>query len=167
MAIGRFLAAIVALIWDPATGKYLILQRSAQKDVGAGNWECPTGRLDQGEGFEDALYREVWEELQVRPQIEFLLGTTHFHRGEAIPENELIGLVYGCTLPAPAAVQIGEEHAAMHWMSREEAFAFLPEAHWLRWCIHRAELIRGTIPAGLAEVYRTEGFEIDESRIFK
>ena len=63
MTIGRFLGGIGALIWDADEDRYLILKRSAQKDFAACAWECVTGRVDQGESFEDALHREVREEL--------------------------------------------------------------------------------------------------------
>ena len=59
MAIGRFYGGIAALVWSPETDRYLLLRRSAEKDYAAGVWECVTGRVDQGEGFEDALLREV------------------------------------------------------------------------------------------------------------
>jgi 8-oxo-dGTP pyrophosphatase MutT (NUDIX family) len=51
MAVGRFLAMVGALIWRHTDGKYLLLQRSAARDVAAGQWECVTGRLEQGERF--------------------------------------------------------------------------------------------------------------------
>jgi 8-oxo-dGTP diphosphatase len=87
MTIGRFYAGIAALIWSPETKQYLLLCRSEQKDYARGAWECVTGRVDQGEGFEDALHREVHEELGVEVQIEHILGTTHFYRGMGYPPN--------------------------------------------------------------------------------
>jgi 8-oxo-dGTP diphosphatase len=81
MSIGRFYAGIAAVIWSSQTGQYLLLRRSDEKDYGPGIWECVTGRVDQGEGFEDALHREVREELGVSVQVEYILGTTHFYRG--------------------------------------------------------------------------------------
>ena len=55
MPIGRFLCGIAALIWDPATDQYLLLRRAESKDFGARSWECPTGRVDQGESFTAAV----------------------------------------------------------------------------------------------------------------
>ena len=101
MTIGRFYAGIAALIWSPETEQYLLLRRSAQKDFAPGAWECVTGRVDQGEGFEDALRREVREELGVDVQIEHILGTTHFYRGNPTPEKELVGVIYLCSLSRP------------------------------------------------------------------
>ena len=59
MTIGRFYAGIAALIRSTETNQYLLLRRSEQKDYAPGAWECVTGRVDQGEGFDDALRREV------------------------------------------------------------------------------------------------------------
>ena len=81
MDIGRFYGGVGALIWSPRGDVYLLLKRSSKKDYAAGVWECVTGRVDQGEGFEDAIHREVLEELGVKAQIEYFIGTTHFYRG--------------------------------------------------------------------------------------
>ena len=85
MTIGRFCAGIGALIWSPTKEKYLLLRRSPEKDFAPGVWECVTGRVDQGERFEQALHREVREELGIQVQIEFIIGTSHFYRGDPVP----------------------------------------------------------------------------------
>lgn len=89
-----FQAGIGALIWHPPTQTYLLLQRSATKDVGTGAWECVTGRLEQGEDFEAALHREVREELAADIQVDFIVGTSHFYRGAPVAENELLSVIY-------------------------------------------------------------------------
>lgn len=160
MPVGRFLVGIAALIFDPDTNRYLLLKRSDSKDVGAGQWECPTGRVDQGEGIEDALVREVREELQVEALPLFIIGTTHFYRGEPEPENELVGLIYACTIEKPADIRISEEHSEARWMSREELEEFLPADHWLRWVITRAERMRSAVPVSLRQLFLEEGFEV-------
>ncbi len=160
MPIGRFLAGVAALIWNPETNQYLLLRRAGDRDWGAAAWECVTGRVDQGESYEQALYREVREEIGGEALVEFLVGTTHFYRGEARPETELLGMIYGCTLKNPHAVAIGHEHSEMRWATPEEARAFLPEKHWLRKVIARAELIRAELPQELRSFYRAQGFEI-------
>lgn len=159
MSIGHFLGGIAAIVRHPATNKYLILRRSAQKDVGAGHWECVTGRVDQGEGFEEALFREVHEEIGVDIQLELLLGTTHFYRGQAIPENELIGVVYCCALDDPNSIQISHEHDAHQWLTPDEIRAFLPEKHWMLPYINRAEVLLTQTPKTLSSLFAQEGFD--------
>ena len=131
MSIGRFYAAVGALLWHPADGKYLVLKRTADKDFGAGVWECVTGRVDQGEGFTEALHREVREELGIEVQIDFMIDTIHFYRGEARPENELVGVVYRCSLEDPEAIQTSWEHSEHRWVTADEAEALFPEGYWL------------------------------------
>ena len=157
MSIGRFYAMIGALIRDSNSGKYLVLRRSAQKDIGAGEWECVTGRVDQGEGYPEALYREVMEELGVGVQIDFILRTEHFYRGEQKPENEMVGVLYHCSIDHPDAIQTSWEHAEARWVTLDEAGKLLPERHWLIGLIRRAEEMRALIPAELLAYYRQTG----------
>lgn len=159
MSVGRFLGGIMALVREVENGRYLLLQRASTKDVGAGSWECVTGRVDQGESFEEALYREVFEEIGVRPEVEFILGTTHFFRGTAVPENELLGLAYACTIPAASAIQLGEEHDAHHWFTTAELLNFLPENHWLTPVVKRAEFMRQVWPDDLKAYFAERPFE--------
>ncbi len=158
MSIGRFYAAIAALLWNPADGKYLVLRRTEDKDFAGGAWECITGRVDQGEGFTEAVHREVREELGVEVQIDFIVGTMHFYRGEATPENELVGVEYCCSVEDPEAIQTSWEHTEHRWITPEEAEGLFAQGHWLRDLIRRAERIRALLPPDLLEAYR-EGFE--------
>ena len=157
MSIGRFYAMIGALVRDSNSGKYLILRRSTEKDVGAGAWECVTGRVDQGEGFPEALHREVREELGIEVQVDFFLRTDHFYRGDPVPENEMVGVLCCCSLNNPEAIQISWEHTEARWVTLEEAAGLLSERHWLVELIQRAERLRALIPPQLLEYYRQMG----------
>jgi 8-oxo-dGTP diphosphatase len=154
MPIGQFIAGIAALVRDPASGKYLVLRRSKEKDFGAGAWECVTGRVDQGEGFDQAVHREVFEELGVPITVDFIAGTTHFHRGNPVPENELVGVLYCCTLDDPAAIHVSAEHDEQRWITPQEAEQILPGDYWLGKLIQRAETIRKLASPGLQLYYR-------------
>jgi 8-oxo-dGTP diphosphatase len=164
MSIGRFYAGIAGLIWTPMAKQYLLLRRSEQKDYARGAWECVTGRVDQGEGFEDALRREVREELGVEVQIEHILGTTHFYRGTTTPENELVGVVYFCTLADPASIHIGAEHSEYRWLPPDQAIALLSatdqSTRWALRVIQRAEIIRPMLPDNLVKLQSKTGFEL-------
>jgi 8-oxo-dGTP diphosphatase len=158
--VGHFLGGIGALIWDPATRRYLLLRRADHRDFKAGDWECVTGRVDQGESYEQALQREVSEEIGSVVQIEFLVATTHFYRGEPRPENELLGIIYSCIIEHPEQAHFKVEHSAQHWATVEEACSFLPEGHWLHNIIIRTERLRNQVPADLREAFIREGFEL-------
>lgn len=77
--------------------KYLIAQRSLDQS-GAGDWEFPGGKVESGEGFEEALKREILEELGVEIEIrKFILNLIvqypkkkirlHFYLSETTDEN--------------------------------------------------------------------------------
>lgn len=161
MSVGRFIAGIAALIWNPTDEKYLLLRRAASKDFGAGSWECVTGRVDQGESFTDAFLREVKEEVGGEAQLEFIVGATHFYRGAPVPENELLGLVCGCTLADAHAIQISNEHDEYQWLTVEEISQFLPTTHWLLPAIARAEQMRHLLPPTIRDDFRQNGLEIE------
>jgi 8-oxo-dGTP diphosphatase len=160
MAIGRFVGGIAAVIYHPPTQTYLVLRRSARRDAGGGEWECVTGRVDQGESFEAAVKREVREELGVEITLDFIIGTSHFYRGAALPENELLAVRYACTVANRDSVIISDEHDAHHWMTVDEVYAFLPSDHWLIKTIQRTEVMRRLLPPELLTLYHAEGFNL-------
>jgi len=163
MVVGRFLAGVGAVIWAPALERYLLLQRAASKDFAPGVWECVTGRVDQGEGFEEALHREVREELGVAVHVDFIIGTTHFYRGTPVPDYELLGVVYHCSLDTPDAVRPGVEHQAHRWVTYADALALLGDGaseSWLGRVLARAEALRAGLDAALIARHRAEGFEL-------
>jgi 8-oxo-dGTP pyrophosphatase MutT (NUDIX family) len=160
VGVGRFFAAVGALLWNPADGRYLVLRRSDEKDFGAGIWECVTGRVDQGEGFTEALHREVAEELGIEVQIDLVLGTSHFYRGEARPENEMLMVLYRCSVEDSGMIRTSWEHAEHRWITAEEAKNLFPEQYWLARLIRRAEAVRGMMPEELLAYHRAEGFEL-------
>ncbi len=166
MAIGRFLAGVGALIWDNSRERYLIVRRSESKDFAPGAWECVTGRVDQGEGFEAAVHREVKEELGIKVYPKYILGTTHFYRGEAVPENELVGVVFYCETDGEIGVKLSAEHSEYKWVRAEEAYALLskgdsPTEHWLGRVIRRAEWFNTAVPREALKKLSQEGFELD------
>lgn len=160
MPIGRFLNGIAALIYNPAGKRYLFLRRAEHRDFLGGSWECVTGRVDQGESYTQALHREVREELNARVQIDFIVGLTHFFRGEEKPENEMLGVIFACTLLEPHSLSHSDEHSEQRWATYEEAQAFLPENHWLRSVLLRAEMIRTNLSPELTVFHQKHGHEI-------
>ena len=173
MEIGTFYAGIGALLWDPRSDAYLLLKRSMAKDFAAGAWECVTGRVDQGEGFGEALHREVREETGLMIEPISLLGTTRFYRGKERSENELLGVVYYCTITdgegaAPAVrpeIHLSPEHDTYRWVTAVQAREFLSNNNsselWVLRVIEKAEFIKQHLPKELVDYHRQFGFDID------
>ena len=164
MVIGRFCGGIGAVIWSPEKQRYLLLRRAASKDFAPGVWECVTGRVDQGESFEAAVRREVREELGVDVTITFIIGTTHFYRGAVEVENEMLGVVYSCTVDDTTAIRLSVEHSESRWVTFQEADALLTapdlSTQWMHRVLARAEVIREHISASLLQYYQETGFEV-------
>ena len=129
------------LVWRRDDGRYLLLQRSSTKDHAAGRWESVSGRLEQGEGFEDAVHREALEELGLNVRVECFLGTAHFYRGDTLPEYEMVGLHFGCSIPDPTGLRLSDEHSELRWLTATDAAAFLSDDRdqWLGELIARAD----------------------------
>jgi len=160
MSIGHFLGGVGACIYDPQIKKYLILLRSEHRDFGANQWECLTGRVNQGESYTQALHREVYEEIGCKTKIDFIIGTTHFFRGSEKHDNELLGVIYSCSILNNQKPILGEEHSTLQWVSVNEAYEILPKGNWLYNAIRKAEMIRSQITTELLEYFQVEGYEI-------
>ncbi|MCO6441882.1 MAG: NUDIX domain-containing protein [Nitrococcus mobilis] len=165
MTIERFQCGVAAVIRSAVDGSYLLLRRADNKDYAAGAWECVTGRLEQGEGFEQALHREVAEEIGTSVRLQCLLGTTHFHRGAPEPGNETVGVVYGCVLDNPDAVVRSSEHKEHRWVTAPEALALLtandPSTAWMRVIIARSEVLWCHLPQPWVAFAERLGLETD------
>ena len=102
--------------------------------------------------------------MGVEIQAQHILGTTHFFRGGPIPENELVGVIYLCTLLDPASIRISPEHSEYRWLSADEAIELLtaadPATQWINRVIQRAENIRTMLPEKMIEYQSKSGFEL-------
>ncbi len=74
------LHVVVAVIQDK-NGKILIAQRDAEKHQG-GKWEFPGGKVEQGESAQQALAREIDEELGIQIESVTPLIQIHHHYAE-------------------------------------------------------------------------------------
>ena len=147
------------LVWRRSDGKYLLLRRSPAKDFAPGEWESGSGRLEQGEGFVQALRRESREELGVDVRIECLLGTTHFYRGDPVPDNDMVGISFGCSVDDASGLRLSDEHSEHRWMTAKETSEFLPADHWLSALVAGAEIFRNLMPTELRRLHWKGDFE--------
>ena len=150
---GRYTALVCMLVWNRLDGRYLLLRRSPTRDYASGQWESGSGRLEQGEGFKEALRRESREELGLDVRIECLLGATHFYRGAPVPANEMVGVSFGCSVEDASGLTLSHEHSEHRWVTAEEAAELLSPDHWLSALIVRAEAFRALMPVELRRLH--------------
>jgi len=93
-------------------GKYFATQRG-YGDF-AGGWEFPGGKMEPGETPQEALVREIKEELDADITVGELIETVEYD----YPKFHLTMHCFLCELVSDHVVLL--EHEAAKWLSREE-----------------------------------------------
>ena len=104
--------------------KVLIVQRSADDETEPNTWECVGGKIDFGEELEDALMREVTEEVGLTVSVDRLLYAATFKRSE---HRQVVILTYSCTTD-DSTVTLSYEHQDYLWANREQMMRLLPKS---------------------------------------
>lgn len=93
-------------------GKILVVQRS--KGQFKGGWEFPGGKIEDGEGMEGALRREIMEELVIQVKIE-----KHFDHVEYDYDNFHLSMdCFICTIVGGSLTLT--EHKTARWLGHDE-----------------------------------------------
>ena len=100
-------------------GEYFATQRGYGEFEGM--WEFPGGKIEPGESSEDALKREIQEELGINITIDKFLCTTEYD----YPSFHLTMHCYLCGIRA-GEIEL-REHKSAHWLRPEE----LGSVEWL------------------------------------
>lgn len=98
----------------------LAAKRAAVQDEAA--WEFPGGKVEDGETSEDALRREIDEELGCKLQMILPFDTIEYDTCDFHLSMDL----FVCTL-APGAEPAAREHAELRWLSKND----LLSVEWL------------------------------------
>ena len=153
MAVGRLMAMVGMLVWHRTEGRYLLLRRSPTEDYAPGQWESGSGRLEQGEGFIDALQRESREELGSRRAHRVSPWSHAFlSRRTCAGERDGWGNL-GCSVADASDLPLSDEHSEHRWVTAEEAVGFLPPDPWLTALILRGEAFRQLMPVELRRLH--------------
>ena len=129
----RHIEVVAAIIHDEE-GRIFATQR------GSGDWkdwwEFPGGKIEPGETREEALKREIWEELETRIVIEHFVQTVE----RDYPKFHLTMHCYWCYVESGNLTL--KEHEAARWLAKDE----LESVKWLPADISVLEVIsRGEI----------------------
>lgn len=103
------------------TGNPIIFATQRAHGTFAGGWEFPGGKIEPGETPEEALIREIREELDTEISVDSLLETVEYD----YPEFHLSMKCYWCSVVSGDLVL--KEHAEARWLSKEELF----DVEWL------------------------------------
>jgi ADP-ribose pyrophosphatase YjhB (NUDIX family) len=106
--IGHIGISVVAVVHD-GKGKILLQKRGPKARDERDHWDICGGALEFGELIEDALMRELQEELCTQPiNLEFL-NVFDAHREHQGKQTHWIAIVYAARVD-PKKVKIGEPH---------------------------------------------------------
>ena len=110
---------VVAAIIHDAEGRIFATQRGYgdYKDW----WEFPGGKMEQGETPEEALKREIWEELETRIVVERFVATVEWD----YPQFHLTMHCYLCHVES-GHLEL-KEHETAKWLNKDE----LESVNWL------------------------------------
>ena len=110
---------VVAAIIHDDKGRIFATQRGYgdYKD----GWEFPGGKMEPGETPEDALKREIWEELETKIVIERLVQTVEYD----YPQFHLTMHCVWCCIESGSLTL--KEHEAARWLTKDE----LGSVQWL------------------------------------
>ena len=84
-------------------------------------WEFPGGKIEPGESPEEALKREIWEELETRIEVEQLVTTVEYN----YPRFHLTMHCFWCHVESGSLTL--KEHEAARWLNTEN----LDSVDWL------------------------------------
>lgn len=121
---------VVAAIIHDAEGRIFATQRGHGEWEGW--WEFPGGKMEAGESPEEALQREIWEELDTRIVIERLVTTVEWD----YPAFHLKMHCFWCHIESGSLTL--KEHEAARWLAADE----LESVKWLPADLQILEKIR-------------------------
>lgn len=98
---------VVAAIIQDELGNYLCAKRGEWKSL-PGKWEFPGGKAKSSEPLDDAIVREIIEELQTEVSV-----VREFHRN-SYEDIELVSFVCELTGPKPTT---STDHSELRWVS--------------------------------------------------
>jgi 8-oxo-dGTP diphosphatase len=108
----HFRAAVHGLI--ERDGTYLVTKRSPLNDYLPLKWDIPGGYVESGETMEQALLREICEEVSIT--VEIMKPLMIYTNLSQLPEKQTFQAIYLCQYQSGSVKTTPEEHDAFLWV---------------------------------------------------
>lgn len=118
MSQKEVILSIKVLIKDNA-GNYLILRRSQRSKGNPGKWDLPGGKINDGEGYVEAVDREVKEETGLNVVLKTAMGTAH----RETATKRIVYLILEGEIDS-GKIKLSEEHDAFAWAGPNELVSY-------------------------------------------
>lgn len=102
--------AVRVLLTDDQ-GKILIIKRSTDSRTNPGKWELPGGKVDQGESFDQALIREVYEETKLKIALDHVVGVSE----QNLPLIRAVHIIMSGKI-VEGELNLSDEHEGYAWV---------------------------------------------------
>lgn len=100
-------------------GKVLIAHRSPQRRNYPNTWSFPGGHVEEGETLEQALRRELTEEIGIQAEVCSFLE--QFIDAKTNPEKPVTFHFFAVETWRGEPINIGQEHTQISWIKLDEA----------------------------------------------
>ncbi|MCK5449861.1 NUDIX domain-containing protein [Candidatus Pacearchaeota archaeon] len=102
--------------------KYLIVKRKSDDLNKAGFWEFPSGKVDFGESLNEALSRELLEEIgnSFSEKETKLIGTSEYTIEKEDNVRYTVQINYLIEIDETPEIKLSEEHVAFEWVDKED-----------------------------------------------
>lgn len=105
----------VRVLLQDNNGKILIIKRSTDSKTNPGKWELPGGKVDQGESFDQALIREVYEETCLKIALNHVIGISE----QSLPLIRAVHIImFGKIIEGE--LNLSSEHEGYAWVFFED-----------------------------------------------
>lgn len=119
---------IVRVILKDENGLILLQKRSFKKAIYPNRWtDSASGHVDENENYEDAMARELFEELGIKANLKFVGKFSNSHTDDRVV-SPVFNAVFEGNIAHNKALMLGEDEVSeARWVSLDEVLSEIKE----------------------------------------